>query len=123
QAIRGRAAYSEAVGFGEIDHRLIILRRRPKCFGELGHAEEMAVVGAGWVVKPAQQAVQIPLVAEGQHDGNVQALSGCKNAHWRGLPAADDGAHVIVQYLRWLLGLSRNWEQQESGCAEQCSQS
>ena len=75
QAIRGRVGHGETVGLGEIDHRLVILRRGAELPCELIHAEKMTVIGAGGVIKLAQQAGQSGLIAQRQHDGELHAAA------------------------------------------------
>jgi hypothetical protein len=50
QAIRGRTCDGETAGLGERNDGLIILDSGTELLGELLHAEELAVIGAGGVV-------------------------------------------------------------------------
>ena len=61
------------------------------------------------VIEPTQHAGQLGLVAQRQHDGEIQALRRRQRTHWRCLPAGNRGAQMIMQYLERLLRLSGDW--------------
>ncbi len=56
----------------------------------------MTVIGTSRVVETLEQAGQIALIAQRQHDGEVKGLGGRKRAYERGLAARDCGTDVIV---------------------------
>ena len=76
QAIRGPVGHGKSVSLGEIDYRLVILRRGAELLGELIDAEKMMVIWAGWGIKLAQQGRQSALIAQRQHDGELHLLRG-----------------------------------------------
>ena len=103
--ICGRAGDGKSIGLGKIDYSLVVLCSGAELLSELINAEEMAVIGAGWIVEPAQQAGQFALVAQRQHDGEIQLLRLRQRARQRRLSAGDCGANMMTQYLERLLSL------------------
>lgn len=71
----------EAAGVGEVDDGLIVLLAGAEQLGELLRGQIVAVTGAGRVVEVLQQGGQLGLVAQGQADGQVQALGGGEAVH------------------------------------------
>src|SRR5271167_1804836 len=119
QAVRRRVGYRKSIGFGEIDHGLVILLRGAEAFRELSYRKKLMVIRGGGVVEPTQQVCQFGLVAERQHDGEVQAFSLWKSSQRHRLPASNCRADVIMQHLWWLLSLCCGCEYEEHGCADQ----
>ena len=78
QSIGRLTGHGKTIGFREIDHGRVILHRRAELFGELGYGEKLAVIRTRRVIEPIQQPCQLGLVAERQHDSQVQTLRGWK---------------------------------------------
>ncbi len=53
-AIGWGIGHGKTIGPDEIDHRLIILRRGGKLFGELFDAEKLMIIGTGRIIETAQ---------------------------------------------------------------------
>src|ERR1700722_20570598 len=70
-AIRRDTGDGQAVLFGEIDHRIIILLRRPELLRELIYREELPVTRTAWVVEILQELIQLVLIAQRQRDHQV----------------------------------------------------
>ena len=63
--------HGQAVGVGKGDHGLVILLGGTKGFRELLRGQELAVVGAGRIIKLLEQKFEGFLVAPRQTDGEV----------------------------------------------------
>jgi hypothetical protein len=104
-AIRGSVGHGKTIRLSEIDYGLIVLSRGAKLFGELIDAEELTVVGAGWVVEPIQEAGQFALIAQWEHNGEIQPLSLRQWPYQRGLSVGNHREDMTMQYLERLLRL------------------
>jgi len=63
QAIGSRVGHRQTVRAGETAYPLIVVDGRTKSFCELLHRQELAVIGTGWIVELAKQAIKLLLVA------------------------------------------------------------
>ena len=105
QAVGRCSGDRQSIGLSKRDYCLEVFDRRTELIRELRHAEEVPVIGTGWVVKPAQETCQCGLVSQRQHDGEIQALVVRERSNQRGLSPRYFGAHMIMQHLKRLLCL------------------
>ena len=114
QPVRGCSRHHKAVGLRVGNHGLVVLNGWAEPVSEFRHAEELAVVRAGWVVQAAQQAGQISLVTQREHNRKVQPLRRRQLAKPLRLPAGDSREKMSLQCLLRLRRLCVKRNQQQS---------
>ncbi len=98
EAVGITAGDGEIVGFGKGDHGGVIVGGRAELLGELGRGEEMAVGGAGGIVKLLEQGGERLLVAQGQGNREAEMAARVEPAHRR--KPGRHGRHVAVEDLQ-----------------------